>query len=121
MMDRFVQLRREGVTIKELAARLTREGYRTPGTQKGYTPTSVRQLLYRRGLTGGAVGREQLGSGEWWLPDLAEELGTTYDEVREWVLRGTARARRVGPGGPWIVWADGRERRRLRKLLATPE
>jgi len=121
MMDRIVQLRREGVTIKELAARLTREGYRTPRTQKGYTPTSVRQLLSRRGLTGGAVGREQLGSGEWWLPDLAKELGTTYDELREWALRGTARARRVGPGGPWIVWADGRERRRLRKVLATPE
>ena len=121
MMDRIVQLRREGVTIKELAARLTREGYRTPRTQKGYTPTSVRQLLSRRGLTGGAVGREQLGSGEWWLPDLAKELGTTYDELREWALRGTARARRVGPGGHWIVWADGRERRRLRKVLATPE
>jgi DNA invertase Pin-like site-specific DNA recombinase len=121
MMDRIVQLRREGVTIKEVAARLTREGYRTPRTQKGYTPTSVRQLLSRRGLTGGAVGREQLGSGEWWLPDLAEELGTTYETLREWALRGTARARRVGPGGPWIVWADGRERRRLRKRLARPE
>ncbi len=48
MMDRIVQLRREGLTIKELAAQLTREGYRTPRTQKGYTPTSVRQLLCRR-------------------------------------------------------------------------
>src|SRR5262249_20147922 len=96
MMDRIVQLRREGVTIKELAAELTREGYRTPRTQKGYTPTSVRQLLCRRGLTGGAVAREQLGSGEWWLPDLAEELRTTYDRLRDWALRGTVRARRVG-------------------------
>ena len=60
------------MTIKKLAAQLTREGYRTPRTQNGYTPTSVRQLLSRRGLTGGAVGREQLGSGEWWLPDFAE-------------------------------------------------
>ena len=55
MMDRIVQLRREGLTIKELAAQLTREGYRTPRTQKGYTPTSVRQLLSRRGLTGGVL------------------------------------------------------------------
>ena len=62
MMDRIVQLRLEGLTIKQLAAQLTREGYRTPRSQKGYTSTSVRQLLSRRGLTGGVIGREQLGS-----------------------------------------------------------
>jgi hypothetical protein len=86
MINGIVQLRREGLTIKELAARLTRAGYRTPRTQKGYNPTSVRQLLCRRGLTGGAVGREQLESGEWWLPDLAEKLGITYDRLRDWAL-----------------------------------
>ncbi len=117
MMDRIVQLRRDGLTIKELAAQLTREGYRTPRTQKGYTPTSVRQLLSRRGLTGGAVGREQLESCEWWLPDLAQELGITYDKLRDWALHGNVRARRVQPGGPWVVWADSQERRRLRKLI----
>jgi hypothetical protein len=121
MMDRIVQLRREGVTIKELAAQLTREGYRTPRTQKGYTPTSVRQLLCRRGLTGGAVGREQLESGEWWMPDLAEKLGISYDKLRDLALHGKVRARRVQPGGPWVVWADGQERRRLRRLMANPE
>ena len=120
-MDRIVQLRREGLTIKELAAQLTREGYRTPRTQKGYTPTSVRQLLCRRGLTGGAVGREQLASGEWWLPDLSEKLGITYDRLRDWALHGKVRARRVQPGGPWVVWADSQELRRLRRLMANPE
>ena len=121
MMDRIVQLRREGLTIKELAAQLTREGYRTPRTQKGYTPTSVRQLLSRRGLTGGVIGREQLERGEWWLPDLAQKLGTSYDRLRVWALEGKIRARRVQPGGPWIVWADGKERQRLRKLMASTE
>ena len=121
MMDRIVQLRRDGLTIKELAAQLTREGYRTPRTQKGYTPTSVRQLLSRRGLTGGAIGREQLESGEWWLPDLAQELGTSYDRLRDWALSGEVRARRVQPGGPWVVWADSKERRRLRKLASNRE
>jgi DNA invertase Pin-like site-specific DNA recombinase len=121
MMDRIVQLRRDGLTIKELAAQLNREGYHTPRTQKGYTPTSVRQLLSRRGLTGGAIGREQLESGEWWLPDLAKELGSSYDRLREWALLGKVRARRVQSGGPWVVWADGKERRRLRKLIANSE
>jgi DNA invertase Pin-like site-specific DNA recombinase len=121
MMDRIVQLRREGLTIKELAAQLTREGYRTPRTQKGYTSTSVRQLLSRRGLTGGAVGREQLESGEWWLPDLAQKLGVTYNKLRGWALEGKVRARRVVPEGPWVVWADSREQRRLRKLIANSD
>jgi hypothetical protein len=116
MMDRIVQLRREGVTIKEIAAQLTREGYRTPRTQKGYTATAVRQLLCRRGLTGGVVGCERLGRHEWWLPDLARELGTTYERLRAWALDKTVRARRIQPAGPWIVWADARERRRLAKL-----
>ena len=121
MMDRIVQLRRDGLTIKELAAQLTREGYRTPRTQKGYTPTSVRQLLSRRGLTGGVIGREQLERGEWWLPDLAQKLGTSYDRLRVLAREGKVRARRVQPGGPWIVWADGKERQRLRKLVANTE
>jgi DNA invertase Pin-like site-specific DNA recombinase len=121
LMDRIVQLRRQGLTIKELAAQLTREGYRTPRTQKGYTPTSVRQLLSRRGLTGGAVGREQLESGESWLPDLARKLGIAYNQLRDWALHGKVRARRVQPGGPWIVWADSQELRRLRKLRASSD
>jgi DNA invertase Pin-like site-specific DNA recombinase len=121
MMDRIVQLRREGLTIKELVAQLNREGYRTPRSQKGYTPTSVRKLLSRRGLTGGVIGREQLESGEWWLPDLAQKLGLPYDRLRDWALHGELRARRVQPGGPWVVWADGRERRRLQKLMANSE
>ena len=121
MMDRIVQLRREGLTMKQLAAQLTREGYRTPRSQKGYTSTSVRQLLARRGLTGGVVGREQLMGGEWWLPDLARKLGIPSERLRDCAVHGKVRARRVQPGGPWVVWADGRERRRLRKLMAHSE
>jgi DNA invertase Pin-like site-specific DNA recombinase len=121
MMDRILQLRREGKTIKELASQLTREGFRTPRSQKGYTYTSVRQLLCRRGLTGGVIGREKLASGEWWLPDLAQKLGTPYDKLRDWALRGELRARRVLPEGPWVIWADGNERRRLKKRMANSQ
>ena len=75
MMDRIVQLRRDGLTIKELAVQLTREGYARQ-EPRGLHANFDAQLLSRRGLIGRAVGREQLESGEWWLPDLAEELGT---------------------------------------------
>jgi hypothetical protein len=104
--------------MKQLAAQLTREGYRTPRSQKGYTSTSVRQLLSRCGLTGGVIGCEQLDRGEWWLPDLARELGIPSAKLHDWAFREKVRTRRVTPEGPWVVWADSRERRRLRKLMA---
>src|SRR4051812_21851193 len=53
LMGRIIELRGEGLTIKEVAARLNGEGFRTPKTGKGYTSTSVRKLISRRGLTGG--------------------------------------------------------------------
>jgi DNA invertase Pin-like site-specific DNA recombinase len=121
MMDRAAQLRREDFTMKQIAAQLTREGYRTPRSQRGYTSTSVRQLLSRRGLTGGAIAEEQLERGEWWLPDLARELGIPSERIRAWAMQGEVRARRIQQVGPWIVWADGRERQRLRKLVAASE
>jgi hypothetical protein len=70
LMDRIVQPCREGLTIKEITAQLTQEGYCTPRTQKGYPAISVRQVLCCRGLTGGIVNREWLKRHEWWLPDL---------------------------------------------------
>jgi hypothetical protein len=51
LMDRVFELREDGLTIKEVAARLNDEGFRTPRSRKGYTSTSVRKLLSRRGLT----------------------------------------------------------------------
>ena len=56
LMDRIVQSRRDGLTIKEVAAQLNSEGFRTPRSRKGYTSTSVRKLISRRGLTEGRTG-----------------------------------------------------------------
>jgi hypothetical protein len=53
LMGRIIELRGEGLTIKEVAAQLNSEGFRTPKSGKGYTSTSVRKLISRRGLTGG--------------------------------------------------------------------
>ena len=50
-MGRIAELRRDGLTIEEVAARLNSEGFRTPRSRKGYTSTSVRKLISRRGLT----------------------------------------------------------------------
>jgi len=118
LMNRIIALRQEGQTIKQIAAQLNAEGYRTPRSRKGYTSTSVRKLLSRSALTRGRIAMRQLDRHEWWLPDLARELQMSANKLRDWALRGWVRSRQVAPRGLWVVWADGRERQRLRKLRA---
>jgi DNA invertase Pin-like site-specific DNA recombinase len=47
MLARVRQLRRDGLTIAQVATQLNKEGYRTPRSRKGYTSTSVRKLMSR--------------------------------------------------------------------------
>jgi DNA invertase Pin-like site-specific DNA recombinase len=117
LMSRIVEMRAEGQTIKQIAAQLNAEGYRTPRSRKGYTSTSVRKLLSRAELTRGRIATRHLDRHEWWLPDLARELQMSPNKLREWALRGWVRCRQVPPRGLWVVRADGRERQRLQKLL----
>jgi hypothetical protein len=118
LMNRIIEMRQEGQTIEQIATRLNAEGYRTPRSRKGYTSTSVRKLLSRAELTRGRIGTRQLDRHEWWLPDLARALQMSANKLRDWALRGWVRSRQVPPRGLWVVWADGRERQRLRKLRA---
>jgi DNA invertase Pin-like site-specific DNA recombinase len=48
MLQRIRELRKEGLTIAQIAKQLNQEGYRTPRSRKGYTSTSVRKLLSRQ-------------------------------------------------------------------------
>jgi len=116
LMSRIIAMRQEGQTIKQIAVQLNAEGHRTPRSRKGYTSTSVRKLLSRGELTRGRIPTRQLDRHEWWLPDLARELEMSANKLRDWALRGWVRSRQVPPRGLWVVWADGRERERLRKL-----
>ena len=118
LFDRLAQLRREGFTAGQIAARLNEEGFRAPKAPGGYTAMSVRKLMSRRGLSDGGKDEGLLGKDEWWVSDLARELGVSGGKLRDWAGRGWLHARRGSAHGPWIIWADGRERDRLRKLVA---
>jgi len=118
LMNRIIEMRQEGRTIKQIAVQLNAEGYHTPRSRKGYTSTSVRKLLSRGELTRGRIGTRQLDRHEWWMPELARSLQMSANKLRYWALRGWVRSRQVPPRGLWVVWADARERRRLRKVLA---
>jgi hypothetical protein len=118
LMNRIIEMRQEGRAIKQIAVQLNAEGYHTPRSRKGYTSTSVRKLLSRGELTRGRIPTRQLDRHEWWLPDLARALQMSANKLRDWALRGWVRSRQVPPRGLWIIWADGLERKRLRKLRA---
>jgi DNA invertase Pin-like site-specific DNA recombinase len=120
LFDRLARLRREGYTAGEIAARLNEAGFRPPKAPGGYTAMSVRKLMSRRGLSDGGKDEGLLGEDEWWVSDLARELEVSGGKLRDWADRGWLRARRVSIHGPWIIWADGRERDRLRALVAHP-
>ena len=118
LIGRLAEWRREGLTAGQIAARLNGEGFRAPKAPGGYNATSVRKLMSRRGLSDGGKVHGRLGKGEWWLSDLARELGMSDGKLRDWAARGWLHARRSSAHGLWIVWADDRERRRLLKLKA---
>jgi hypothetical protein len=118
LVGRIAACRRAGRTASQIAEDLDREGFRTPRGRGDYTPELVRRLLSRFGLTGERIRAEQLGSDEWWLPDLASELQVSETKLREWVVKGWAHARKTPGQGQWIIWADAGERKRMIKLKA---
>jgi exonuclease VII large subunit len=56
LLARIKQLRRQGLTIAEVAKQLNKEGYRTPRSRKGYTSTLVRKFLSRQRQKGKSPG-----------------------------------------------------------------
>jgi hypothetical protein len=61
LLERIEQLRQSGRTIAEVACQVNAEGYRTPRSQKGYTSTSIRKLLWRLRQKAAQAGPQQPG------------------------------------------------------------
>jgi hypothetical protein len=124
-MDRVLELHRAGRTSGEIADRLNAEGFRPAKRRETFNRSMVRQMLSRR-LRSGRRPRElteasPLKDHEWWLTDLALELGMPTPTVHCWLRRGWIGARKLaGAGGRWILWADDEELDRLKRLRASP-
>src|SRR5271166_6872706 len=63
---------------------------------------------------------ERLSADEWWVRDLADELGVSYCRFKCWVEKGYVHVRRVGRRGNLVIWADAEERERLGRLRDYP-
>jgi DNA invertase Pin-like site-specific DNA recombinase len=120
LLGRIRELRADGQTTPAIASALNAENYRTA---KGlfFTAGTVRTLLSRQGLSRSRTALENpegCGRDEWWVGDLARELGASISGVKGWIARGWVNARQLHGGGRyWLVWADADEVERLRRLL----
>lgn len=119
LLDRAQELRQSGHTMLQIAERLNSEGFHSPTRRGRIKAAMVNQLLLRRGaITDERRHNELLGSHEWWLANLADELKTSTSKLQEWVNRGWVHGRQTPIQGCWILWADKDELRRLRELMA---
>ncbi len=121
LRERVLALRGDGHTADEIAATLNREGQ--PARGAAFTADVVRQLLARFGQTGVPPGVRDAsdlpGVNEWWLPELAAQLGVKPIVVHRWRWSGWLHASQLrGKNGRWIVWASPAEVTRLSRLRA---
>lgn len=79
--------------------------------------------MHRLGLTRTRSRSEwpdKLGEDEWWLQELAQKIGMPSVTLYHWVRRGWVRAHQREEDRRWVVWADERELKRLRRLHKLP-
>jgi hypothetical protein len=106
-----------GRSAAQIAECLERESFRPPSRRADrFTPGRARDLVYRLGLSPRRRPAESLAVDEWWIRDLADELGVGYNRFQEWARKGYVHARRVGSRRHLVIWADAEERDRLRRL-----
>lgn len=122
---RLAALHEQSQTPAAMAGALNQAGFRTPKRATAFTAGMVRRLLDELGLrprvarSTSATG--PLAEGEWWLHELARQLGVSPHTLHGWRTKGWLHARQLGGrGGPWAVWAGGSELTRLQELKACP-
>jgi DNA invertase Pin-like site-specific DNA recombinase len=123
LRDRVLELRRSGHRTARIAKILTQEGYRPPRGGEGFTHHMIIEFLKRLGMGGPSraptLDPAALGTHEWSVKRLARHLRMSARTLTEWCRRGWVHSRKLpGPKGHLIVWADGRELKRLRRLGA---
>jgi DNA invertase Pin-like site-specific DNA recombinase len=120
LLDRVQELTQQKQTANQIATQLNREGWRPPKRRDTFNASMVQHLRGCRSLSEVRPRRQSddlLGKDEWWFSDLARALDLPQPTLYSWRRRGWIHARQLpGPQGCWIMWADGDELDRLRRL-----
>jgi DNA invertase Pin-like site-specific DNA recombinase/DNA-binding transcriptional MerR regulator len=125
LVARLSELRATGYTNREIADLLNDEGFHTPKCDQRFDAPLVQRLTSRCGLPSrrkaDTNAENPLEEHEWWVPDLAREVGVPYSTIRNWCYRGWIRTRVVTWNGRRrVLWADEDEIDRLHRLRDHP-
>jgi hypothetical protein len=103
LMKRIVELRDGGKTAEQTADALNAEGYALINPGKKFNREIVRKLQLKLGIYGERDDDSLLGPGEWWVRDLAREVGIPWQTLREWAVNGWVHARQTSVEKLWIL------------------
>ncbi|HEY3033627.1 MAG TPA: recombinase family protein [Streptosporangiaceae bacterium] len=124
LATRARELADSGCTTAQIAERLNAEGFRPPKRIQAFTPNAVGDLLQaldiRRSHIPARGNRPALAQHEWWLRDLAGQLGMSAITLDAWVRRGWATGYLHPAIKRTVVRADPAEVERLRTLHHVP-
>jgi DNA invertase Pin-like site-specific DNA recombinase len=116
LSERIGQLHREGLHLGQIAAKLNDEGFVPPRRRGVFKESTIGSLMRDLGLVGELFRDDLVAEDEWWIADLAGELGVIPQKIHYWVKQGWVHSRRTPSGKHLIVWADRDELHRLRQL-----
>jgi DNA invertase Pin-like site-specific DNA recombinase len=123
LLGRIRELHAQGLLFKEIANQLNAEGFRPLKQAERFSGQIVWRILRRRTPPPQPLAekwRRELGQDEWFVAELAVELGIPKKTLFAWLRRGWIRYRVLtGLRAPWVCWADADELRRLRRLRRT--
>lgn len=125
LIGRIEELRTAGLSFAKIADHLNREGFRPAKTAPKFHSDLVSGLMRRHYKKVPAPlsspRSEILKKNEWFIIELAHELGMPKNTAIAWIKRGWIRVVRQLPGyrGRMICWADPDDLERLRKLRQT--
>jgi DNA invertase Pin-like site-specific DNA recombinase len=115
LMTRIHELRRAGYSACRIADKLNTEGWVTPTQRNTFNERLIRAMLDRHGsVPRGPKAPPSEDPSEWWLADLAKELGMPLVTLHGWLHRGWLKTKHVN--SQWVVIANKSELRRLRSL-----
>jgi transposase-like protein len=116
LTERITQLHQQGLHLSQIAQELNHEGFVPPRRRGIFTEGGIGTLVRDLGLVGELFRDDLVGKDEWWIPNLARELGVIPQKIHYWVRQGWVHSRRTPSGKHSIVWADKEDLRRLRQL-----
>ena len=124
LCQRIQSLNEQGFDALSIATQLNQEGFRSPRQQADFTRQGVLELMRRLGLhqrRPKGYNKEPLAEGEWWIPELARQIGMPDSTVYGWLQQGWIKGHKQ-ENSPyrWIVYANEAEIERLKQVRQLP-